>query len=80
VAIISSSGGKKSQDKLFAELIETYLEHAISYGVNKNNIKALMMWCELEHLGGSSPVKRIFNRCGLNPSLDEIMAALKKDQ
>ena len=79
-AIISSPGGKKCQDELFAELIETYLDHAINYGINKNNIKALMMWCELEHLGGPSPVKRIFGRCGLNPSLDAIMMALKKDQ
>jgi hypothetical protein len=38
------------------------------------------MWCEISHLGGGGPVKRIFNRCGLNPSLDNIMTALKQDQ
>ena len=80
IAIITSPGGKKSQDKFFYESIETYLDHAVEYGINKNNIKALMMWCQIEHLGGPIPVKRIFNRCGLNPSIDSIMAALKKDQ
>ena len=80
INIISSTGGKKSQDKLFAETIENYLNHAISYGINKDNIKALMMWCEIEHLGGLSPTKRIFGRCGKNPSMDQIMNALKQDQ
>lgn len=80
INIITSPGGKKSQDKLFASLMETYLGHAVDFGVNKNNIKALMMWCEIEHLGGSTPVKRIFNRCGKNPTMDQIMSALKKDQ
>lgn len=80
IAIISSLGGKKSQDKLFSELIDTYISHAIDYGINKDNIKALMMWCQIEHLGGSAPVKRIFGRCGLNPSMDAIISALKKDQ
>ena len=80
VQIISSEGGKKTQDKLFGQIMETYLKRAIDYGINPANIKALMMWCEISHLGGSEPVKRIFNRCGTNPSMDAIMTALKKDQ
>lgn len=80
IAIITSQGGKKSQDKLFGELIEKYLTHAIDFGINKDNIKALMMWCQIQHVGGLGPVKRIFKRCGNNPTLDQIMAALKKDQ
>lgn len=80
VQIISSDGGKKTQDKLFGQIMETYLERAINFGINPSNIKALMMWCEISHLGGSQPVKRIFKRCGTNPSIDAIMAALKQDQ
>lgn len=80
VNIITSQGGKKTQDKLFGQLMEAYMDQAVKFGVNKNNIPALMMWCEISHLGGGGPVKRIFNRCGLNPSLDNIMTALKQDQ
>jgi hypothetical protein len=42
-------------------------------------VKAIMMYCEIRHLGGRSPVDRIFKRCGGNYSLDNIMAALNKD-
>jgi len=45
INIITSEGGKKSQDKLFGMLIENYLDSAINFGINKNNIPALMMWC-----------------------------------
>lgn len=80
IAIITSQGGKKSQDKLFGQLIEKYLDNAITFGINQNNIAALMMWCQISHLGGSTPVKRIFNRCGKNPTLSAILSALKQDQ
>ena len=80
INIITSEGGKKSQDKLFGMLIENYLDSAIDFGINKNNIPALMMWCQICHLGGVNPAKRIFNRSGKNPTLYEILAALRKDQ
>ena len=34
VKIITSPGGKKSQDKLFGELINKYLDAAYDFGVN----------------------------------------------
>ena len=80
IAIITSEGGKKTQDKLFQESIEATLDNAIAFGINRNNIKALMMWCQIEHLGGPEPVKRIFRRCGTNPTMVAIMSALKKDK
>lgn len=80
IAIITTTEGKKCQDEYFQLDIEKYLEAAKSYGLNMSNYQALMMWCEIRHLGGLTPTKRIFNKCGKNPSLDAIMTALKEDQ
>ena len=60
IAIITTDAGKKCQDDLFKELMEKYIAEAEAYGVD--NIQAQMMWCEIEHLGGLKPVKRIFAR------------------
>ena len=53
VAIITTDAGKKCQDELFSELMNTYIKSAEAYGVT--DIKAQMMWCEIEHLGGPVP-------------------------
>ena len=39
-----------------------------------------MMYCEIRHLGGLGPVKRIFDRLGGKYDLDSIMASLVRDQ
>ena len=80
INIITTTEGKKCQDEFFQLQIEQYLNTAQSYGLDMSNIPAMMMWCEIRHLGGTSAAKRIFNRCGKNPSLDSIMDALKQDQ
>lgn len=80
IAIITTPQGKKCQDDFFQIEIQLYLEAAKTYGLTMTNVHALMMWCEIRHLGGLGPTKRIFNRCGKNPTLDQIMAALKQDQ
>lgn len=80
IKLITTDVGKNCQDVLFSELMENYLKNAVNYGVPKTNVKALMMWCEIAHLGGGNAAKRIFNRCGNDYSLSNIMSALKKDQ
>ncbi len=80
IAIITTDAGKKCQDKLFEELMTTYEKSAVSYGVDKTNIPAIMMWCEIEHLGGLGPVKRIFNRAKKPYTPDSIYESLIKDQ
>ena len=80
IKLITTDVGKNCQDVLFSELMENYLKNAVNYGVSKTNIKALMMWCEISHLGGGNSAKRIFNRCNKNYTMDNIMAALKQDQ
>lgn len=80
IKLITTDVGKNCQDALFAELMEKYLKNAVAYGVPRTNVKALMMWCEIAHLGGGNSAKRIFNRCGGNYAMDNIMAALKRDQ
>lgn len=80
IAIITSDVGKRCQDEMFAELAESYMVQAVKFGVPTSNPKALMFWVEIEHLGGLKAANRIFNRCGSNPTTDQIMKALKADQ
>lgn len=78
IAIITTDAGKKCQDELFQELMEQYINEAEAYGVT--GIEAQMMWCEIEHLGGPGPVKRIFGRAVKPYTPDSVLASLIKDQ
>lgn len=78
IAIITTDAGKQCQDKLFEQLMDTYIKAAKKYGVT--SVKAQMMWCEIEHLGGSGPVKRIFGRAQKPYTPETIYASLILDQ
>lgn len=78
IALISSEAGKKCQDELFAQLMKTFI--ADCEKAYTKDIKAIMMYCEIRHLGGLGPVKRIFNRLNGKYDLDSIMASLVRDQ
>ena len=78
IAIITTPAGKECQDALFAELMEEYIENAVEYGVT--DVKAQMIWCEIEHLGGLGPTKRIFDRAAKPYTPDSIFESLIKDQ
>lgn len=77
IALIDSEAGHKAQDELFAELMEGFIADCESAYTDEP--KAVMMYCEIRHLGGKKAADRIFGRCG-SYSLDEIMASLVKDQ
>lgn len=78
IAIITTPSGKKCQDELFEQLMETYIKQAVAYGVN--TVPAQMMWCEIEHLGGPKPTKRIFGRAAKPYTPDSVYASLILDQ
>lgn len=78
IAIITTDTGKKCQDKLFQESVKSYIKNAEDFGVM--DVKAQMMWCEIEHLGGLKPVKRIFARATKPYTPESIFASLLKDQ
>lgn len=78
IAIITTPVGKECQDALFAELMEKYIKSAEEYGVT--SVPAQMMWCEIEHLGGLSPTKRIFARAAKPYTPDSIYQSLIQDQ
>ena len=58
--------------------MEAYIKNAEAYGVT--DIKAQMMWCEVEHLGGPKPVKRIFGRAAKPYTPETIFSSLLLDQ
>ena len=78
ISLITSETGKECQDYLFGTLMEKFASEC-----EKNystDVKVIMMYCEIRHLGGLSPVKRIFDRIDGEITLDNIMASLVKDQ
>ena len=79
IAIITTKAGKECQDELFAELTNTYIKSAMSYD-SSMSVQAQMMWCEIEHLGGLSAVKRIFNRASKPYTVDSVFNSLMLDQ
>ncbi len=78
IKLIDSPIGHECQDELFMSLMKKFVAECEK--TYTKNIPAIMMYCEIRHLGGKNPVDRIFKRCNGNYSLDNIMAALKKDQ
>lgn len=78
LALIDSPIGHECQDELFQTLMKKYI--ADCEGSFTKEVKAVMMYCEIRHLSGKGPADRIFKHCKGDYSLDNIMAALKKDQ
>ena len=79
IKLISSSVGRTCQDELFAELMKKFV--ADCEATYTSEVKAVMMYCEIRHLGGKTAADRIFKRCkkGIY-SMKNIMSALKQDQ
>ena len=78
IAIITTETGKKVQDELFQKDMEVYIQKAEEFGVS--SVPAQMMWCEIEHLGGLTPTKRIFGRAAKPYTPDTIFTSLLLDQ
>ena len=73
--IISTEVGITCQKKLFAEIqLKSYEKRAIEFGVK--DVRAIMMWIEIQHLGGGNAPKRIFTRCNGDYSVDNILRCL----
>lgn len=78
IAIITTQTGKECQDELFEQLAKSYIEEAQTYGIT--DVRTQAMWCEIQHLGGIKPVKRIFDRAKKPYTLETIYASLALDQ
>lgn len=78
ISIITTPTGKKCQDKLFQESAKSYIKNAESFGVT--DVKAQMLWAEIEHLGGRKSAERIFNRAEKPYTPESIFASLLLDQ
>lgn len=77
IKLIDSSVGHEAQDELFAELMTKFI--ADCENQYTKDVKAIMMYCEIRHLGGRGPTDRIFKRCNGDYSLSRIMWALNQD-
>lgn len=78
IALIDSDAGHACQDELFASHMRTFI--ADCEARYTSSIPAVMMYCEIRHLGGNDPVKRIFDRLNGKYDMDSIMASLVRDQ
>ena len=77
ISLIDSEVGHAIQDEMFAELMQKFI--ADCEKEYTKDTKAIMMYCEIRHLGGKSAVDRIFKKC-YNYNIDTIMSVLKQDQ
>ena len=78
IKLITSKAGKACQDAQFMEQMKSMVDSAKErFG---NNAWAILMYCEIAHLGGNGPADRIYARVGKKYTLPMIMASLKKDQ
>ncbi len=75
--LIVSDAGKKAQDMMFQSKMKTYVDECKQ--LYTDDVQAVMMYCEVRHLGGKKPAVRIFNRAK-DYSVDGILASLKLDQ
>lgn len=78
IAIITTKTGKECQDELFEQLAKSYIKEAQDYGVT--DVQAQAMWCEIQHLGGIKPTKRIFDRAKKPYTPESIYDSLVLDQ
>lgn len=78
INIITTPVGKEIQDELAMERIEKYIKRAEEFGVI--DVGAQMMWAEIQHLGGLSAVKRIFDKIAKPYSADKVYQTLLLDQ
>ena len=77
IRLISSNVGRSAQDELFASLMETFV--ADCERTYTSDVPAVMMYCEIRHLGGKAAADRIFKRCNGKYSTDDILNALRMD-
>ena len=75
INLIDSEIGHAAQDELFIQLMKGFVADC----TYTNDDKAVMMYCEIRHLGGKAAADRIFKRCS-EYSLPAILAALHLDQ
>lgn len=78
IKLIDSKIGHEMQDKLFIDKMKSIITECEN--TYTKDPAAVMMYCEIRHLGGKSAADRIFKRCNGNYSLENIMASLAADQ
>lgn len=75
--IITSTAGKKCQDELIIQQMETYMAAAAKLGVT--SMRALAMCANFTHQGGYDATKRVLSKTKKPYTLDNIYAACKTD-
>ena len=77
IAIISTATGKKCQDELFDEQMETFMDEAKALGVT--SVRAMAMCANFRHQGGKGAVTRILKKTKKPYTLDNLYNACCTD-
>ena len=78
IKLLKSKAGKACQDAQFKKYMKEFVNDCLSSYTR--NAWAVVMYCQIRHLGGKNAATRIFSRCGGDYSLNKIMSVLKQDQ
>jgi len=75
--IINSEVGRKCQDKLVADQMDTYMEEAYNLGVRE--VAGMMMCANFRHQGGYGAMKRVVGKTTKPYTLETLYAAVCTD-
>ena len=75
--IINSTVGRKCQDKLVADQMDTYMEEAYTLGVR--DVAGMMMCANFRHQGGYGAMKRVIGKTAKPYTLETLYAAVCTD-
>ena len=78
IKLLESEAGRDCQDAQFKRYMQTFVRDCRK--TYTRNAWAVVMYCEIRHLGGKNGADRIFRKCGGDYSLRKIMSVLKQDQ
>ena len=78
IKLINTKIGRDCQDELFFNNMRSSVEYCEK--TYTTDVRAVMMYCQIRHLGGASAAKRVFDRLNGVYSVDSIMASLALDR
>ena len=78
IKLLKSKAGRECQDAQFRNYMKAFVHDCKARYTR--NAWAVVMYCQIRHLGGANGANRIFDACGGDYSLKNIMSVLKRDQ
>lgn len=77
IKMLATQAGHEASEAVFTERLNKYIARATAFGVA--DVGGLMMWAEVQHLGGVSAAERVFRRAGGYFTAEHILDCLRPE-